>query len=1082
MPFASVDTKVDFPALEREVLAFWKRSEVFDKLRRQNAGNKKWSFLDGPITANNPMGVHHALGRTYKDVYQRFFAALGYDQRYQNGFDCQGLWVEVEVERELGFTNKKQIEEYGVDKFVNDCKARVRKFAAVQTEQTIRLGNWMDWENSYYTMSEENNYAIWGFLRKCHDQGLVYKSTDSMPWCPRCGTGLSQMEMTEGYKNTVHASVFVKLPIRERPGENLLVWTTTPWTLSANVAAAVRPGMTYVKVRHGDDIFYVGKGNFENARKHPVDGAEKENVPGLSSIQATFKGRGGFEIIEELDGKALVGLTYDGPFDHLPAASEAAAAHRVVEWNMVTETEGSGIVHIAPGCGAEDHALCKTLGLPIVAPLGENGEFLPEFEWLTGQGAGDVADEIIADLKKRNLLVAREAYLHRYPHCWRCGTELVYRLVNEWFIKMDWRERIMDATRMARWIPEWGLERELDWLRNMSDWMISKKRYWGLALPIWECDECSHFEVLGTRDELQSRAVSGWKQFDGHTPHRPWIDGVKIKCEKCGSESVSRIKDVGNPWLDASIVAFSTMGYFRDRDYWEQWFPADFVVESLAGQFRNWFYALLAVSTMMEGRSPFKTLLGHGLVLDDTGKPMHKSAGNAIDFSEAAETIGVDVMRWMYCNHPPERNLLFGPKHASEIRRNIVIPLWNVYAFFCNYAALDKFDPAAERIPVKNRSDLDRWIISDLQLLVRTARKELTEFNVFALCGSAERFIDHLSTWYIRRSRRRFWKSEWSDDKRAAYQTLHEVLTTLNQILAPILVFLSETIYKNLVADQMDGSPESVHLNSYPEVDESLIDHVLSERVAALIHTVSLARSARTAAKLKVRQPLAEIQVVPGHDATRAAVEQFTDHLLDELNIKKVTILESADDRCVVEIRPNKKLLGAKYGKLVPAITKALADADAKTLAAKLSAGEPASVSADGQEITLEPAEVIVTKSYGDDWAAAEGRETIVLLDKRITTELKLEGLARDVVRNVQNLRKTAELNIEDRIELSLQTESPQIQAAIGAFKDYIANETLALRITMDPLADGAASVDAQIEGDILNIALRRLPGSGGGT
>ncbi|RME41231.1 MAG: isoleucine--tRNA ligase, partial [Planctomycetota bacterium] len=510
MAFEKVDPKTDFPAMEREILAWWEQVQAFETLRTMNRGKPKWSFLDGPITANNPMGVHHAWGRTYKDIYQRYQASLGRELRYQNGFDCQGLWVEVEVEKEHGFTSKKDIETYGIDRFVEECKARARKFAAIQTEQSKRLGYWMDWGNSYYTMSDENNYAIWAFLKKCHERGLIYKGVDVMPWCPRCGTGISQMEMNEGYREVAHTSVFVLFPLRERRGEHLLVWTTTPWTLSSNVAAAVRPDMTYLKVRQGEAIYYVGKTNFEAARAHPVQESNPRDLPPLMAIRAMFRNLGAFEIVEELPGERLIGLTYDGPFDHLPGAKEAIDAHRVIAWDEVTESEGTGIVHIAPGCGAEDYALGRELGLPQIAPLYEDGTFRPEFGFLAGRRFDEVADAVVEDLKARGRLFAKEQYLHRYPHCWRCRDELVYRLVDEWFIRMDWREEIMESARQARWIPAWGLERELDWLRNMGDWMISKKRYWGLALPIWECHQCGHFEVIGGREELQARAVLGW--------------------------------------------------------------------------------------------------------------------------------------------------------------------------------------------------------------------------------------------------------------------------------------------------------------------------------------------------------------------------------------------------------------------------------------------------------------------------------------------------------------------------------------------------------------------------------------------
>ncbi|HMF14649.1 MAG TPA: class I tRNA ligase family protein, partial [Gemmataceae bacterium] len=661
MPFDKVETQVDFPAQERAILAFWQRTGAFDKLLENNRGKPKWSFLDGPITANNPMGVHHAWGRTYKDAYQRYQAMTGHELRYQNGFDCQGLWVEVEVEKELKLKSKRDIENLvpgdrfaSIDKFVQQCKARVDKYARIQTEQSIRLGYWMDWDReedwqkppdqrrSYFTMSEENNYTIWSFLKKCHERGLIYRGYDAMPWCPRCAVGLSQMEMHEGYQMVAHRSVFVRFPLRGRQGEYLLVWTTTPWTLTSNVAAAVNPNLRYVKVRHRGEIYYLAKGALTTHRLEEQFKRKEwvEGVPKLKSLEQIFKEKGGYEIVGELSGTEMVGWTYGGPFDELPAQRHAGGfppqiaqvvlkqgwgpnkpageIHRVISWDAVGEQEGTGIVHIAPGCGKEDFLLGKEEKLVPIAPLDDEGMFVSGFGDLEGKAAVDHAttDWILNDLQEKGGLFTVERYPHSYPHCWRCKTELLFRLVDEWFIDMKWRDEIMRVTEAVTFLPESinGKARELDWLRNMGDWMISKKRFWGLALPIWMCESCGHFDVIGGREELKHRAAEGWDRFTGHSPHRPWVDLVKVKC-KCGG-TASRIPDVGNPWLDAGIVPYSTMGYNRDRRYWEKWFPADFITESFPGQFRNWFYAILAMSTMMEQKAPMEVLLGHGQVRD----------------------------------------------------------------------------------------------------------------------------------------------------------------------------------------------------------------------------------------------------------------------------------------------------------------------------------------------------------------------------------------------------------------------------------------------------------------------------------
>ncbi len=1139
MPFEKVETqKVDFPAQERAILDFWERERIFERLREKNRGGPRWSFLDGPITANNPMGVHHAWGRTYKDAFQRYHAMNGRELRYQNGFDCQGLWVEVEVEKEKQLASKRDIENLvpgdraaSIDRFVQWCKERVDRYARVQTEQSIRLGYWMDWDReedwakppdqrrSYFTMSEENNYTIWSFLKKCHARGLVYRGYDAMPWCPRCSVGLSQMEMSEGYWLVAHRAVFVRFPLRGRPGENLLVWTTTPWTLTSNVGAAVNPQLTYVKVKHRDQVYYLARGALtarrleeEFKRKEWIDG-----VPKLKTLEQVFKEKGGFEIVGELSGAEMVGWTYDGPFDELPAqghpygyseeiarvvekqkwapAAPARQAHRVIAWKDVGEAEGTGIVHIAPGCGKEDFGLGKEEGLPPVAPLDEYGVFLGAFGPLAGKSALDHAttDTILANLKEKGLLLEVEKYPHKYPHCWRCKTELLFRLVDEWFIDMSWRDEIKEVVKKIRWLPEEinGQARELDWLSNMGDWMISKKRFWGLALPIWVDEITGDFEVIGSRAELKERAVEGWEQFEGHSPHRPWVDQVKIRNPRTGNR-MSRIPDVGNPWLDAGIVPYSTMGYNRDREYWEKWFPADFITECFPGQFRNWFYALLAMSTMMENREPFKVLLGHGLVRDQWDRPMHKTAGNSIPFEGAADegynltdprgkvghypAMSADLIRWMFCRHNPAANLDFGPEPADELRARFTLKLLNSYAFLCNYARLDDFDPEAPAVPVNQRPDIDRWILSDLQHLVRTARTAFENYRLMDFCLEAERFVDDkLSNWYIRRNRPRFWKGEHGPDKQAAYQTLYAVMTTLAKLFAPIVPFFSETMYRNLVPSGK-GRPISVHLCEYPRVDESLIDEELSADMDALLRLVSLGSAARNVLKVRVRQPLAEMKVQPGDERDRRAVERFADQVCDELNVKKVTLHEPAAGPLLVqEVRANPRTLGPKFGTRMRQVQTAIAAAPAAELAAKVQAGEPFELLTPGGPVTLEPADVVVQQRAAEGWAGVVDRGTQVALDGLVTEALAREGMARDVVRQVNDQRKEAKLEMEDRIVLYLGTPSEKLRQATDAHRDYITRETLTALWSASPLEGEAHRAKVKVEGQELTIELQRL-------
>ncbi|MBE7554449.1 MAG: isoleucine--tRNA ligase [Anaerolineales bacterium] len=1128
MPFKDVPSNVDFPTQERETLAWWKENKSLDKLRAIQKGRPKWSFMDGPITANNPMGVHHAWGRTYKDLYNRYQAMRGHELRYQQGFDCQGLWVEVEVEKEMGFKSKKDIEAYGMAAFVNKCKERVLRFSAVQTEQSIRLGYWMDWNDtdqlrwlgrkiienptevitvegpegpvtdtvenivgrlgmpelggSYYTLSNENNYMIWRAIKICYENNWLYRGADVMPWCPRCATGISQHEIvTDGYAEITHRSVTVKFPLRDRPGEALLVWTTTPWTLTSNVAAAVGPDLDYVKVKMmlTDDIFYLSKG-------------------------ATKMLRGKYEVLQELKGKDMLGWTYDGPFDDLTAEQQpggwthlkelieglkvsAKDAHQVITWDEVGEEEGTGIVHIAPGAGAEDFALGKENGLPIVAPLDDEGYFVEGFDYLTGLHVSEVADPIFKNLEEKGLLYHVERYTHRYPTCWRCKTELVFRLVDEWFISMDeLRPLLMDITRQIRWIPSFGLERELDWLRNMHDWMISKKRYWGLALPIWQCDSCDAWTVVGDDFELKTRAAVGYEEFAGHTPHRPWIDTVKLKCDQCGG-LMSRIPDVGNPWLDAGIVSFSTLRYRQDPDYWRKWYPADWISESFPGQFRNWFYSMLVMGAIIDKSPSFLSNFGYATLWAEDGRPMHKSWGNAIEFNEAADKMGVDVMRWMYCNHKPEQNLLFGYHRADEVRRQFLIPLWNVYNFFVTYAKLDGWEPTADGRPetaVGNhrsavngqRSLLDSWIIARLNEVVALVTASLENYDAYTATNAIQDLIEDLTNWYVRRSRRRFWKSEHDTDKDAAYATLYHVLTTLTRLLAPFTPFVTEVMYQNLVRSVDSNAPESIHHCPWPEANEAAIDRPLLEQMDLARRIASLGLGARGSANIKVRQPLARALAHVGQAVSLSP--ELKAIIVDELNVKKLEFVAEAGELVTYKVLPNLKLLGPKLGKNLPAVRQAIEAADPAELAAKIQASEAVTFTVDGQPLELTAEELLIQTQPAEGLAVAADKVITVGVDVVITDELASEGLARELVRRIQNMRKDAGFDIADKIAIYYQAEGA-VHRVFRQWADYIKAETLAVEIDHQLIPESAFQRKEKVDGLDVMLGVKRVASQG---
>lgn len=1046
--YKPVSSKVDFIQLEHEKLKFWEDKGIFNKLREQNKGQKKWSFLDGPITANNPMGVHHAWGRTLKDVFNRYHSMLGEELRYQNGFDCQGLWVEVEVEKELGFKSKTDIEEFGIENFVRACKERVKKYSKIQTQQSIRLGYWMDWDNSYYTMADENNYTIWHFLKKCYDRGMIYKGYDVMPWCPQCGSAMSEHEIaTEGYKDLTHPTIFAKFRLKGKTDEFLLVWTTTPWTLAANTAAAVHPDLDYVKVQQGNEIYYLA-----------------ENLTEIL--------KGEYTRLETLKGSDLLGLEYEGPFDELTAQQNVR--HIVIAWDEVSDSNGTGIVHIAPGCGKEDFALSKENDIAVIAPIDEFGNYIEGFDALTGKNVQSIAPEIFASLKEKGILYKRDQITHRYPTCWRHGTELVFRLVDEWFISMDeLRHEIAEVVDDIQWIPAWGRERELDWLRNMHDWMISKKRYWGLSLPIWVCDSCGHFEVIGGKEELKERAVKGWETFEGHSPHKPYIDKVEIACSKCGSVS-RRIPDVGNPWLDAGIVPYSTMGYLSNREYWKQWFPADFVTESLPGQFRNWFYSLLAMSTVLEKKAPFKTLLGHALVKDEHGDDMHKSAGNAIWFEDAADKMGVDVMRWVFTAHNPENNLNFGYGPADEIRKKL-LTLWNMYSFYITYADLDAYNPINGKVDRASMSELDRWALSKVNTFVKEARADYDGYHVERLMRKFELLLDNLSNWYVRRSRRRFWKSENDNDKLSAYYTLYTALKTIIFTMAPVMPFVTEEIYQNLVLSVDKSAPESIHLNPFPEADPTLIDESLSERIDTIIKIVELGRSARNKANIRTRQPLSKAYVKPARKSEGDHILALKDQILEELNIKDVELTDRPQDFISFVVKPNYKLLGQKLGKDMPVVAKAMNDLDADETAESVRQGESIRLAG----YTLEPAEILVTMEEQPNLAAVEDKGYFLVLNTELTRELKDEGLIRDLVRHIQTLRKDAEFKVDDRIHLGIQGPE-EVKRAVKEYQDYLMTETLADELSETVDYPEATKV-LKLNGAEISMMMKRLSKEGTG-
>ncbi len=1007
--FAPLPPVPDHPALELSMLGRWDAERTFDRLREQNRGGTRFSFVDGPITANNAMGVHHAWGRTLKDVFQRYQALRGHEQRYQNGFDCQGLWVEVEVEKSLGLNSKRDIEEYGLAEFADRCRERVAEYAEVITQQSRRLGMWMDWDNDYYTFSDTNIEYIWRFLKDVNRRGWLFQGHRSTQWCPRCGTSLSQHEQAgEGnYEELDHPSLYVRFPLKDREGEALVVWTTTPWTLPANVAAAVRPEAEY--------------GLRDGGWRLAETGGEYEHL---------------------VRGEELVGLEYEGPFDELDP--QAGVVHRVIPWDEVGLDEGSGIVHIAPGAGTEDFELSKVHDLPVLVPIDEGGRFYPHYGPFAGMSTGEVETPVIGSLRERGLLVEAGRITHRYPICWRCRTPLVFRVVDDWFIGVDGvREQLREENRTVEWTPPQYGKRMDDWLANMGDWNISRKRYFGLPLPFYPCS-CGQLNVIGSRAELEERAVGGLDQL--RELHRPWIDEVPIRCESCGVE-VRRIPEVGDAWLDAGIVPFSTLGWespayvpggnatgaargltgadLPDHAYWEQWFPADWISE-MREQIRLWFYSQFFMSVTLVGRSPYRRVLTYEKLLDETGREMHRSWGNAIDANEAFDRMGADVMRWQFCETPPAQNLKFGYGPAGEVKRRL-LTLWNSVSFFVTYANIEDFRPAYEDLlsgpPAAH--PLDRWVVARVGQLVAEAGDGYDRYWTPAVTRAFEQFVDDLSNWYIRRSRRRFYSFD-----EAAFRTLWYALVQGLRAIAPVMPFLADELWRNLVAGACEGAPGSVHLAGWAEVGE--VDEALLAEVGELREVVELGRQARAEENVKLRQPLRRASVF-GSEAARHHLEEIK----EELRVKEVELVDRAPVR--FSYKPNLRVLGPKLGPRLPEVKAALEAGDFEELG-------DGRLRAAGRE--LERDELLVERAKERGWAHSE--HFSVGLDLEVDEELAQEGRAYDLIHALNALRKERGLELTDRIVVTLPSADADLADRHG---EWIKAETLAVDLQVDGAA-----------------------------
>jgi isoleucyl-tRNA synthetase len=1040
--FKPVAPKLNITQMEEAILRMWKHRRIFEKSEEQRRGGAEYVFYEGPPTANGKPGVHHVLARSFKDMFPRYKTMRGYHVIRRGGWDTHGLPVEIEVEKQLGFTTKSQIEEYGIDRFNDLCRKSVFRYIQEWEKLTDRIAFWVDLRNAYITYTNDYIESVWWILKNFWDKGLLYQGFKVVPYCPRCGTPLSDHEVALGYDQAVDPSVFVRLPLVEDPGTSLLVWTTTPWTLPGNVAVAAHPEVDYVIVER-------------QISEPDASGSQPQRerlILARALVEKVFRDEP-VQVYETFKGKKLKGLRYRPLFTFVPPDKPA---YYVVLGDFVTTEEGTGLVHMAPAYGAEDMQAALEYDLPILQTVTERGTFIPEVRPWSGMFVKDADPLILRDLEERGLLYRAETYTHTYPFCWRCDTPLLYYARSTWYIRTtQYKEKLVALNRRINWYPEHVKEGRFgNWLENNVDWALGRERYWGTPLPIWECQDCHHQLAVGSVAELSRLAEKDLSNLD---LHRPFVDQIRLNCPECKGEMV-RVPELIDVWFDSGAMPVAQWHYpFENQELFQKQFPADFICEAV-DQTRGWFYSLHAISTLLFESECFRNVICLGLVLDAQGQKMSKSRGNVIDPWDVINQHGSDAFRWyLYTASPPGQERRFSVDFVGEVVRNFTLPLWNVYSFFVTYARLDHWSPSFTSLSelAKNRSaiaynDLDRWLLSELHALVRDVTIAYETYDVPGATRPIQSFVDVLSRWYLRRSRRRFWKSEADADKHAAYTTLYEALVILSQLLAPTMPFLAEELYQNLVCTVNPSAPESVHLTDWPAFDEAAISESLNRDMQLVMKLASLGHSARNLAAIKVRQPLAEAAFAVSNPQERQVPERYADLLADELNVKRVRVLSSAGEVVSYELHPLPKQLGQKYKAQYPAIRAALLALDPEVAGRSLLEGNPIQVQVGDTVYEILPEEVEVRLQAHSGLVVASEGGYLAALQTELTPELVREGLAREFVRRVQDLRKQADFDIADRIHLYYQA-SPQLAEAIQAHREYIMGETLTLELKDAP-------------------------------
>ena len=1037
---------LNYVKMEEEVLKFWETNDTFSKLKEKNKKTGKYyATLDGPITANYNMGLHHAYNRTFKDAMIKFAALNGCDEHFQNGFDAHGLPVELRVERELGLDSKKEIEAYGIDKFVDACMATVDKYSKSQTLSSIRLGQWMNWDDSYYTNSDNNITTIWHFLDKCNEKGYIANSHRIMRWCTRCGTSLSDHEMSDddAYKTVTCLAVFFKCPIKNS-NNDMLVWTTTPWTLSANVAVAVNPELEYnvVKVK-----------------------SSNRNLIVCSSAMKVLKDDV-IEVLETIKGSELAGLSYDTCF---PELSEQNFEHKIVAWEEVSATEGTGAVHIAPGCGDADFELGKRLNLPKVSPIDESGIYYSNFGIFAGKNANtdEVRDFVFEELQKRGKLYYYHKYSHNYPHCWRCKNPLLFRLVDQWVIKMDdLRPKLISAIDDVEFQPEFMKKRMLDWLNNMGDWAISRSRYYGIPLPFYPCKECGKVTVVGSLDELKKLSSEEEVNALPHI-HRPHIDKIKINCPHCGNK-VERIKEVGDCWLDAGITPFSTKKYFTNKEFFEKNFPINCVIEAKE-QIRLWYYSLLVMSVVLTGKAPYKKISSTPMLLAQDGKKLSKSSPNNIPLDTAFNEIGADIIRYNFVATPLINDVKFGKDTCDEVKRKL-LGLWNAYIFLNTYACIDNPDLTNYTPNENDLTFMDKWLINRVNEFTTNAHKCYNNQDFGGVAKDFEILVDELTNWYIRNNRRRFYKSENNNDTMNAYFCLHYSIKNISMTMFPIIPFISEYLWQNAVRPLDNNAAESVALNGYNIAEFSVTDNGLTKKTDIVRQIFTMASKLRNENQIKVKQPL-KTMFINGSEEVAKAVDIYSDIISSELNIKNV-VMEKDNSKFNIEfLNLDFRKAGAVLKGDVQKVKNYLVSASQEEMDAMVVGFKSGNVTV--KEFANLPSELftLATKAKQEFVVANENNLTVVL-DITIDRDLMLEGLSRELIRAAQVMRKSADFKVEDRIDIMFSTDSEELKEIIEKFADKIKAELLARNIT--EILNPEYSETVEIGEEKITISLKR--------